>query len=323
MKSLIGALVASVMLALPGQAADYPERTITLIVPFAPGGSSDIVGRLFAQKLEEKLDQRVVIENVGGAGGTIGAQRAATAPGDGYTLFVGSGSELFIYRHLNPAPSYDTYRDFAPVGMLGAGPMVLMARPDLEASSFAELAGLAPEGGDVSLSYGSAGIGTFMHIAGEAARVRAHLDMEHVPYRGAGPLMVDVVGSQVDLGVSSLAGAMPFIRDGQGKALAVTSAERSALIPDVPALSEQTGLEGFDLELWIGLFAPSSTPLEVVSELAEATNEIVSAPDFGAQLEKQGMVARPDLRGEVLGSFIKGEDEKYRTVVVEAGIKAE
>lgn len=300
--------------------ADYPSAPITLVVPYAPGGASDIIGRLYAHHLEEILGERIIVENVGGAGGSIGAQRVARANADGYTLLVGAGSEMLIFQHLhNPAP-YNTLTDFNPIAMLGVGPMVLLGQQDLPADSLAEVIKLAKPGGASEMSYGSAGIGTFMHLVGEAINVNANVSIDHVPYKGAGPLLTDLAGGHVDLGVSSLAAALPFIRSGQVKAFGLSSSERSELAPDIQTLGAHPDLEGFELEMWIGLFAPSGTPQEVLAKLRAATEQIASSEKFKERLADQALVPRPELNGEDFLNFLSVQDKKYGEIITKANI---
>ncbi|TSH88307.1 tripartite tricarboxylate transporter substrate binding protein [Verticiella sediminum] len=313
------------MFAVAGAAAStgaahaaYPEKPITLLIPFAPGGSSDIIGRLVAPALADKLGQSVVIENISGAGGVVGTQRAVRAPADGYTVLVGSGSEILINGLINPSISYDGQKDLAPVAFIGVGPMVLVGKPELAAGDFSELRALAArEPG--ALSYASAGNGTPMHVAGELLNMHAGLDLTHVPYRGAAPALVDVMGGQIDLAVSTLSAAQPHIRAGRVKALGTTGAETSALAPDLPALGKQPGLEGFDLGVWFGLFVPTGTPPDVVKALEDAARSVLAAPELRAKLAEQGIEASGE-SGEALRAFMQGEVEKYQDVVKAANL---
>jgi tripartite-type tricarboxylate transporter receptor subunit TctC len=310
--------VAAAGIITAAAAAEYPERPIKLVVPYAPGGSSDIVGRLFAERLEKVLGQSLVIENVGGAGGSIGAQRVANAEPDGYTLFIGSGSELLIRKILQPTP-YDGLNDFAPIAMIGTGAMVLVGKTGLTAKDVPAVLDLARAKPD-TLSYGSAGAGTFMHLVGEAVKFRTKTSMPHVAYRGAAPLMTDVVGGHIDLGVASLASALPSIRGGQVKAYAVSSPDRVEFAPDIPALSEFAGLETFDLELWIGFFGPAGLPAPIIDKLRAATLKVLDDPELKRKLADQAIAIRK-LSGPDLAAFLEGENEKYKTIIREGQIK--
>jgi tripartite-type tricarboxylate transporter receptor subunit TctC len=312
----VTALIAA--LALPQAArAEYPERPITLVVPYAAGGSSDIVGRLFGERLERILGKAAVIENVAGASGSIGAQRVANANPDGYTLFVGSGSELLIFKHLNPKVRYDTLQDFKPIALLGIGPIAVIGKPELQANTIAEVIALAKK--DTELNYGTAGVGTFMHLVGEAINAHNKTRIKHVAYRGAAPVMQDVIGNHVELGVASLASALPFIKAGQAKAFAVSSPQRTDLAPDIPSLAELPEMAGFHLELWIALFAPAKTPDDIVRKLEAATTQAINDPQFKQKMADQALVVR-DIRGTDLTKYLASEDEKYKAIIESASI---
>lgn len=319
--TLMASLAAlAAMLPLSAQAA-YPDKPITLIIPFAPGGSSDIVGRLIAPALSAKLGQSLVIENTSGAGGVVGTQRAVRAAPDGYTVLVGSGSEILINGLINPAVTYDGQKDLTPVAFVGVGPMVLVGKPDLAAQDMASLRELAAQKPG-SLSYASAGNGTPMHVAGELLNMRAGLGLTHVPYRGAAPALVDLMGGQIDLAVSTLSAAQPHIRAGRVKALATTSAQPSPLAPNLPAMGQQPGLEGFDLGVWFGLFVPAGTPPELVKTLEDATRATLADPELRAKLAEQGIEASGE-SGQALREFMKAEVQKYREVVKAANLTVE
>ncbi|HMS78550.1 MAG TPA: tripartite tricarboxylate transporter substrate-binding protein [Burkholderiaceae bacterium] len=309
--------------ASPAHAA-WPERPITLIVPFAPGGSSDNVGRSLAPALAERLGQSVVIENVGGAGGVLGTQKAVRAAADGYTVLLGSGSEILINKLINPATPYDGLRDLVPIAFVGTGPMVLVGRPDLPAGTVADVIRLAKSkpGG---LSYASAGNGTPMHVAGELLKMRAGLFMVHIPYRGAAPALVDVAGGQVDLAVSTLSAARPSIQAGRVKVFATTGARPSDLAPELPALGAQPGLDGFDLSVWFGLFVPARTPADVVQRLQAVAQQVIADPAIRRRLADQGIAASgaSGASADALRAYMAGQVETYRAVVKAANMKAE
>ncbi|WP_245597984.1 Bug family tripartite tricarboxylate transporter substrate binding protein [Ottowia thiooxydans] len=301
--------------------AAFPEKPVTLVVPFAPGGSSDNIGRTLGQPLAEKLGQPVVIENVAGAGGVLGTQRTVRAQPDGYTVLLGSGSEILINKLINPGISYDASRDLTPVVFIGTGPMVLLGKPGLPANNIAELLQLARSKPGM-LSYGSAGNGTPMHVAGELLKMRANISMTHVPYRGAAPALVDLLGGQIDLAVSTLSAAQTYIKSGRVKALAVTGAKPSELAPDIPAMGMQPGLTGFDLGVWFGLFVPAKTSPEVVRKIQTAAQQVLADPAVRTRLAEQGVSASGE-SAESLRKFMAAETEKYRAVVKAANITAE
>lgn len=317
----VRALVGSA-LALAGTAwAAYPDKPITLIVPFAPGGSSDNVARALAPLLGEKLGQSIVIENVGGAGGVLGTQRTVRSAPDGYTLLVGSGSEVLINKVINPNLAYDGLKDLTPITFLATGPMVLVGKPGLQAGTMQELLQLA-RSKPGALSYASAGNGTPMHVAGELLKMRGKVFMTHIPYRGASPALVDVMGGQVDLAVSTLSAAQPHIKSGKVKAYAVTSAKPFELAPEIPAMGRVPGLDGFDLGVWFGLFVPAKTPSDVVQKIQAAAQQAMADPAVRKKFADQGLSASGE-SAEALRQFMAAEVEKYRAVVKAANITAE
>lgn len=311
-------LLIGLGLGLGPALADYPDRPIRLIVPYAAGGSSDIVGRSFAERLEKILGQPLVVENIGGAGGYVGASRAAAAEPNGYTLLIGSGSELLIRNLLQPTPSSDPLKDFTPIALIGAGPMVLVGKPGLAAASLPELFTLVRSKPD-GVNYGTAGHGTFMHLVGEAVRFRGKVGINHVPYRGAAPLMTDVIAGHVDIGVASLASALPFIQAGKARAIAVSSAKRTEFAPEIPTLAEQPELANFNLELWIGLFGPAKLPPAIAAKLQAATLSVLDDPEFKSKLASQAIAIRK-LSGQEFGAFLKGENEAYRKIISDSQI---
>jgi tripartite-type tricarboxylate transporter receptor subunit TctC len=320
---LLHVLAAGTLLLAGGtaSAAPYPEHAITMVVPFTPGGSSDNVARAIVPLLGEKLGQAIAIDNVGGAGGVVGTQRVVRSAPDGYTVLVGSGSEVLINKVINPALPYDGMKDLVPIAFLATGPMVLVGRPNLPANNVHELLQLA-RSKPGALSYASAGNGTPMNVAGELLKMRANIDMTHVPYRGAGPALVDVMGGQVDLAVSTLSAAAPHIKSGKLKAYAVTAARPSELAPDIPALGQVPGLEGFDLGVWFGLFVPARTPAAVVQKLQVATQQVLADAAVRKRLAELGLTAS-GASAEALHRYMETELEKYRAVVKAAHLTAD
>lgn len=314
-------LAGALLIGGAAASAAYPEKPITLIVPFAPGGSSDNLARTIAPLMGEKLGQTVVIENVGGAGGVVGTQKAVRAAPDGYTLLVGSGSEILINKLINPNLAYDGMRDLTPVAFLATGPMVLVGKPSLPPANVSELLQYA-RSKPGALSYASAGNGTPMHVAGELLKMRAQIFMTHIPYRGAAPALLDVMGGQVDLAVSTLSAALPHIRTGKLKAYAVTSARPSELAPDIPALGMTRGLEGFELGVWFGLFLPAQAPAEIAQKLQATAQQVMDEAAVRKRLAELGLSAQPG-DASALRRFMAAEVEKYRAVVKAAKITAE
>ena len=301
--------------------AAWPEKTVTLIVPFSPGGSSDNVARTIATLLGERLGQSVIVENVPGAGGVLGTQRTVRANPDGYTILLGSGSEILINNLINPKINYDGIKDLTPVVFVGTGPMVLVAKNSLAANNVPELLALA-RANPGALNYASAGNGTPMHVAGELLKMRANVFMTHIPYRGASPALLDLIGGQVDIAVSTLSAAQPHIKANKIKALALTSALPSELAPELPAIGKIKGLEGFDLGVWFGLFVPQKTPADVVQKLQSVAQQVLAEPAVQKRLADQAISAS-GASSEALAKFMATEVEKYRAVVKAANIKAE
>lgn len=326
MSKHVRAALLAIALALPllfgkSALAEYPDRPIRFIVPYAAGGSSDIVARNFAEFFQKAIGESVVIENVGGAAGYAGAQRVARSAPDGYTLLIGAGSELLIRNLVQKNPVPDPLKEFTPISLIGAGPMVLVGKPDLKPSALQDVVALSnsqPSG----LNYGSAGFGTFMHLVGEAVKVRTQSKITHVPYKGAAPLMTDVIGSHVDLGVSSLAGALPFIRGGQAKAYAVSSLGRTEFAPEIPALSEFPAFRDFSLELWIGLFGPAGMTDELVAKIRTAALKALDEPGLKERLGSQAIAVRK-LAGAEFSAFLEAENAKYKKIITDADVKPE
>jgi tripartite-type tricarboxylate transporter receptor subunit TctC len=307
------------MFASVATGQSYPARPVRLIIPFPPGGSNDIVGRMIAAQLGERLGQQVVVDNRGGAGGTIGTELAAKAPADGYTLLLISTAYAFntsIYRKL----PYDPVKSFTPVTLLGSGPGVLVANPGLPVNSVAELIALAKQKPG-KLNNASAGIGSFQHLASELFRIQAGIELLHVPYKGGGPAMVDLMGGQADVSVGSLIQMLPHIRSGKLKALGTTGAKRSPVVPDVPTVAE-AGVPGYEASNWWGILAPAGTPPAIVDRLHEELAAVQGSAETKRRFETEGAEALPMSSAE-FGAFIAAETAKWARVVKEAGITAE
>src|SRR6267142_2434012 len=313
-----GLAFAILALTNPATAQDYPVRPVRLIIPFPPGGSNDVVGRLIATHLAERLGKQVVVDNRGGAGGVIGTEAVAKSPADGYTLGI-----ISMAHAVNPwlyKLSYDPIKDFAPVGLLARGANVLVVHPSLPVNSVKELVALAKQKpGD--LQYASAGIGSFQHLGGELFKLTAKVDMLHVPFRGGGPAMIDVVGGHTNVMFSSLVQTTPFIRSGKLRALATGGAKRSPVLPDLPTIAE-AGVPGYEATNWWGILAPAGTPKEIVDKVHAAITAVQDAPETQKQLESEGAevvkMSTPEF-----GAFMVSEMAKWGRVVKEGGIKAE
>jgi tripartite-type tricarboxylate transporter receptor subunit TctC len=318
----IAELLLLLSIAAPAvHAQTYPTRPVTMIVPFPPGGSSDIIGRTIAPRFGERLGTSIVIENVGGAGGVVGTTRTVRAAPDGYTLLLGSGSEVLNNKIINPKISYDATADLTPIAFLCTGPMVLIGHPSLPAANAAELLKLA-RSRPGALNYGSGGNGTPMHIAGELFKMHGKVALEHVPYKGAPPAIVDVLGGQISLAVVSLVSVLPQIKAGKLRAYGVTTGTPSSVAPEILPLGRTAELAGFDIGIWWGLFAPANTPRPVIERIERDILAVMKADDVRSRLDQQSITPEPRPAAE-LARFLQAETARIRKVVETAGIKAE
>jgi tripartite-type tricarboxylate transporter receptor subunit TctC len=299
-------------------ADDYPNRPIRLIIPFPPGGSNDVVGRLVARHLSDQLGQQVYVDNRGGAGGTIGTDSAAKASPDGYTLLV-----ISLAHAVNPwlyKLTYDPIKSFAPVASFGSGTNVLAVNPELPVNSVQELIALAKQKPG-QLQYASAGIGSFQHLGGELFKLMAGVDMVHIPYRGGGPAMTDVIGGHTKIVFSSLIQTTPHVKSGQLKALATGGAKRNPVLPDVPTIAE-SGVPGYEANNWWGMLVPAGTPPAIVEKLNKAVSAALDAPELQKQFETEGASIVKMTPAE-FGAYIESETAKWGRVVKEGHIMAQ
>jgi tripartite-type tricarboxylate transporter receptor subunit TctC len=310
-----GVLVA--MTTMAAAQADYPNRPIRMIIPFPPGGSNDVVGRVIAQHLGEVLGKQVYVDNRGGAGGVIGTDIASKATPDGYTLLIVS-----IAHAVNPALyklPYDPIKAFTPIALLATGPNVLAINPSLPVQSVKDLIALAKrEPG--KLEYASAGIGSFQHLGGELFKLSAGVDILHVPYKGGGPAMQDVIAGQVKIIFSSLVQTSPFIKSGQLRALGTGGAKRNPVLPDVPTIAE-AGVPGYQADNWWGMLAPAGTPPAIVERLRAALVEVLHAPALQQQFAREGAAAA-DMSLADFAVYMQSEMDKWGRVVREGKITA-
>ena len=300
------------------QAPAYPSKPLRLIVPFPPGGSNDVVGRAMAAQLSTRLGKPVIVENYGGAGGLIGTDIAAKAAPDGYTLLLISVAYAFnpsIYKL-----PYDPATAFTPVAILGAGPVVIAVTSSLPVSNLKDLLALARDKPG-SLNYATAGVGSFQHLASELFKQQAAIDIVHVPFKGGGPAMIDVIAGNTQIAVGSLVQMLPQIKAGRLKALGVGSAQRVPALPDVPTISE-AGLPGYVVVNWWGVAAPAGTPRPVIERLHREFGAVVASKETKQRFEAEG--ADPlQMTPEEFGRFIAQETAKWARVVKDAGIRAE
>lgn len=307
---IMGVLVAHSTLAL---AQSYPTKPITLVVGYPPGGSVDLVARNFAPELGRRLGQAIVIDNAAGASGTIGTQKVVHAAADGYTLLLGSGSEISIARLTNPAVRYDGARDLSPLVLIGTQPMVLVGKATIAAKTTDELVAAAKRSPG-KFSFASSGTGTPLHLAGEMINQQGNIQMVHVPYKGAAPMVNDILGGQIDLAVLVLSSAMQHIKAGKVRAFGVTEARRSSAAPDIPALNESKALEGVDMGVWFGLFAPARLPSALADQLQKELLATLADPGVRSKLIDAGVnvVAAPATE---LAAFVSRETKKCQRIV--------
>ena len=298
--------------------SDYPNRPIRLIIPFPAGGSNDIVGRAIATQMSEKLGKQVVVDNRTGAGGVIGTELASKEKPDGYTILV-----ISIAHSVNPwlyKLPYDPIKAFTPIGIMGTGTNVLTVHPSLPANSLKDLLQMA-KAKPGELTYASAGIGTFQHLGAELFKLEAKVDLLHVPFRGGGPALTDVLGGHNKIMFSSLVQAVPHIKSGRLRALGTGGKERVPALADIPTISD-AGVPGYEALNWWGLLAPAGTPEPIIARLHKALSEAQDTPEIQSQFEKEGAATRK-MQPNEFGKFIESEMKKWERVVKEGGIKAE
>ena len=322
---LLSALLAAMPLAVHAQAPAkgtgqaYPTKPIRLIVAFPPGGSTDIIARLVGQKLSERIGQQVVVDNRGGAGGTIGTDVTAKASPDGHTMLINNVS-LAVNATLIEKLPYDTLRDLAPVSLLGRQPNVLVVHPGVAASSVSELLALA-RAKPGQITYGSGGVGTASHLATELLKLMTRTEMVHVPYKGLGPALTDLMGGRLQLIISTLASALPQVKSGKLKPLAVTTAQRSSFFPELPTMGE-AGVAGYEFSTWYGLLVPARTPAPVVGRLNSETVKALNSPALKQQFAAQGLEPASSTPSE-FGAYLKSETAKWAKVIRAANIKSD
>ena len=312
-------LIAAAALAAPAFAQTYPTKPVRLIVPFSPGGATDIVARITAQKLSEVWGQQMVVENRAGASGNIGGEVVAKAPPDGYTVFMTSGSIVTANQHLFKKMPFNPEKDFVAVTNVASGPQVIVVHPSFPSKTLKEFIALA-KAKPRDLTYGSAGFGTQTHLAAENFLYTAGIDLVHIPYKGESLAVIDLMGGQIFMATPNLSAAIEFVRQGRLRALAVTSKERSKQLPNVPAAAET--LKGFENLGWFGFMLPAATPRAVVEKLNKDTVQVLRAPDMATRFEQIGMVPvgnAPD----VFAKDIKEETLRWAKIVRERKLQVE
>jgi tripartite-type tricarboxylate transporter receptor subunit TctC len=311
---------AGLLLALTTVVAaqEYPTKPVRLIIPFPPGGSNDVVGRVFAQQMSENLGKQVIVDNRGaGAGGIVGTEVVANSPKDGYTIGI-----ISLAHAVNPwlyKLPYDPIKAFAPVGILGSGPAVLSVNPELPVRSVKELVDLAKKEPG-KLQYASAGIGSFQHLAAELFKLTAKADILHIPFKGGGPAMIDVMGGHTKLLFSSLVQTTPHLRSGKLRGLGIASIKRNAVVPDLPPIAET--VPGYEAVNWWGIVVPAGTPAPIVERLHKAIEAAQNSPELQKQFANEGAEVIKMTSAE-FGAYMVSEMNKWERVVKEGGIKAE
>lgn len=297
--------------------AAFPEQSVRIIAAFPAGGATDAIARVVASELSTLWGQTVMVENRTGAGGNIGANYVAKSPADGYTLLMASPAETVINPLLYSQMQYDAEKDLTPVSQAGSAPLLLVAHPSVPARNVKELVDYARQNAG-KVSYASSGTGGPQHLAGEQFKLMTETDILHIPYKGGAPAITDLVGGQVHIFFAGLPPALPFVREGKATALAVTTKDRSELIPEVPTLVE-SGLSDFDIENWQGVFAPGGTPPEIVDEIAAALRKVLDRPDVKEKLANLGISAAPSTPGE-FKKFIQRQRTLYTSIIEAANI---
>jgi tripartite-type tricarboxylate transporter receptor subunit TctC len=317
MLALLGGAAASWPLGARAQ-ADYPVRPITLIVPYAAGGGNDVLARGVAEPMGKTLGQPVVIENHGGAGGSIGTRQVAKAAPDGYTLGLGGTGTLAVDPTLYPNAGYDPRKDFAPVGLIATSPLIILVNPSLPAHSVQELIALAKKQPG-KLNYASAGRGSGIHLGTVLFALTAGIELTHIPYKGSGPALTDLLGSHVAIYFSSLPPAIGLVKEGKLRALGVTGLKRSPIFPDVPTVAEQ-GLPGFEAVLHYGIVAPAGTPRAIVDKLNAALRGAINSEEVHKRIATEGAEPLPGTPDEYAAD-IDREETKWSALVEKAGLK--
>ena len=315
--------VAAVVWPVAARAQDYPSRAVTVVVPFAAGGSFDTVGRIITARMQELLGQPVVIENVGGAGGIVGVKRVIAAEPDGYTVLLGTIGTHAYNQSIYKKRRYDAIADFTPVTLWSEQPMVLEARKDLPANTLAEFTALLKANGS-KMQFGSAGVGSTTHLGCALVTARIGAPVAHVPYRGGGPAVNDLLGGQLDYFCGNLGGALPLIQAKQVKAIAVLSRERSPLMPDLATAHEQ-GMTGLDVVTWTAFFLPKGAPRPIVDKLIAVTHAAMETPAIKSRMLEIGVTGvAPERRSpEYLAKFVVDEVARWEEPIKSAGLQVE
>ena len=313
------ALACAVALPVQAQTAAFPNKPVKMVVGYAAGGATDVIARLVAVKLGEQLGQPVIVDNRAGANSNVGAEIVARSPADGYTLYVYTIANT-INASLYGKLGYDPVKDFEPIGMIAKIPNILVVNPKLPVKNLAEYVRYAKDAKD-GITFASSGSGSSIHLSGEMFKMQSKLNMLHIPYRGSAPAVSDLLGGQVESMFDNTPSALPHVQAGKLRAIAITSAQRSPLLPDVPTLAE-SGYAGFDVQSWFALAAPAGTPRPVVEQLNSALNKVLAQPEVRQRLQE--LAATPDAgTPDKLRNFAAAEIKRWREVVKASGASAE
>ena len=313
-------LLSAILPATSFSQSNYPNRPIRLIIPFSPGGVTDTSGRYIAEQLSLKLGQQVISDNKPGASGNVGSQMVVTAEPDGYTLLLGYAGTLSINPSLSDKVPFDSVKDFAPIGKIGDAILILVANNDFQGKTLADVIAISKKDSK-GLSYGTSGTGITTHIAGELFKQKTGANLVHIPYKGGGQALLDLLGGNIPLAYMAVAGAGQYVASGRIKPIAVSSAKRNPSMPDVPTFME-SGIKDFEIDDWVGLLAPAKTPKPIINKLNQALNEILSSPEGRAKLLSMGIFASPGTP-EKFGEQIKGDLVRFAPIVKAAQIKTE
>jgi len=317
----IRALLSTLLvLALPALAAGYPERPVKIVIPYGPGGGGDVVGRPLAHFLEQKLGQPFIVENRGGASGNIAMEMVAQSPADGYTLVLALAPQLTVNQALYSKLGYDAARDFAPITLLGSAPYFLAVNPSVPAKNLQEFIEYARRNPN-KLSYGSSGNGSGLHLSMELLKSMAHIELAHVPYKGAGQSVPDLLAGNIQAMFLSYGTGQALFKAGRVRVLAVTTAQRSPAMPDVPTIAE-SGVPGYDSGVWYALLAPKGTPAPIIRKLHDTCVDLLRGPEMGERFAIDGI--KPiGSTPEELATMLKAEIAKWSAVIKDAGLKVE
>ncbi|WP_342128724.1 Bug family tripartite tricarboxylate transporter substrate binding protein [Hydrogenophaga sp. OTU3427] len=319
--TLLACLATAALPATTLAQASFPSKTLSLVVPYAPGGPTDAMARTLASAIKPLLGQTMIVENKAGAGANIGAEQVARAEADGHTLLFGTSAPLAINQHLYARINYDPIKSYAPVIQIGHLPNVLVVHPGVPAKTMKELIALA-KAQPGKLSFASSGSGASSHLAGVLFNMRAGTEITHIPYKGTGPALNDLLGGQVQMAFTDVLTALPHIQAGKLRVLGVTSAQRSRALPDVPTLVEQ-GLKDFDASVFFGIVVPAGTPQAVVSQLNAAFAQVIQQPEVRDRLAKQGLEPPPQYTPAQLAVTMRQEGNKWRDVIKASGATAD